>query len=175
MKSTITDDQGSILATGYAQEKESSSYINKTSFIENCETSAVGRALGFAGIGIDGSMASADELANALNNQGVKKIGKKEQTILENMCKKKGLDPKEVFPGGLDLTDEQYTAAVDRGSYGNFIHDSAGYGLYQATYWSIKEHRLKYAHMHRRRYVTSIGCCTGNCSFTVCDAGNLSR
>lgn len=114
MKSTITDDQGSVLATGYAQEKESSSYINKTSFIENCETSAVGRALGFAGIGIDGSMASADELANALNNQGVKKIGKKEQTILENMCKKKGLDPKEVFPGGMDLTDEQYTAAVKK-------------------------------------------------------------
>ena len=53
MKSTIIDEDGTILATGYAQEKESASYINKTSFIENCETSAVGRALGFAGIGID--------------------------------------------------------------------------------------------------------------------------
>ncbi len=59
-----------VLATGYAQEKESSSYINKTSYIENCETSAVGRALGFLGIGIDTSIASAEEVQTAVNNQG---------------------------------------------------------------------------------------------------------
>ena len=59
-----------ILATGWAYEKESSSYINKTSYIENCETSAVGRALGFLGLGIDGgAICSAEELANAINNQ----------------------------------------------------------------------------------------------------------
>ena len=75
MKATIADEEGRVLSTGLAQEKESSSYINKTSFIENCETSAVGRALGFLGIGIDASMCSADELANALNNQN--KNGKK--------------------------------------------------------------------------------------------------
>lgn len=73
MKSTITDEDGKILATGLAQEKESNGYINKTSFIENCETSAVGRALGFAGIGIDESMASADEVATAIKNQSKKK------------------------------------------------------------------------------------------------------
>lgn len=59
-----------LLATGYAQEKESSSYINKTSYIENCETSAVGRALGFLGIGIDTSIATAEEVDNAVRNQG---------------------------------------------------------------------------------------------------------
>lgn len=69
MKAYVYDSQGCLLATGYAQEKESSSYINKTSFIENCETSAVGRALGWCGIGVDGSMASAEELANAITNQ----------------------------------------------------------------------------------------------------------
>ena len=59
-----------ILATGWAYEKESSSYINKTSYIENCETSAVGRALGFLGLGIEGgAICSAEELANAINNQ----------------------------------------------------------------------------------------------------------
>ena len=58
-----------ILATGFAQEKESSSYINKTSYIENCETSAVGRALGMLGIGIDTSVASAEEVQNAITNQ----------------------------------------------------------------------------------------------------------
>lgn len=59
-----------VLGTGMAYEKETSSYINKTSYIENCETSAVGRALGFLGLGIEGGgICSAEELANALNNQ----------------------------------------------------------------------------------------------------------
>lgn len=69
MKCTITDEHGSVLGTGMAYEKESSSYINKTSFIENCETSAVGRALAMVGIGVDASMCSAEELVNAINNQ----------------------------------------------------------------------------------------------------------
>ena len=69
IKATVHNDEGAPLATGYAQEKESSSYINKTSYIENCETSAVGRALGFCGFGIDTSIASAEEVANAINNQ----------------------------------------------------------------------------------------------------------
>ena len=59
-----------VIATGWAYEKEQSSYINKTSYIENCETSAVGRALGFLGLGIEGgAICSAEELANAINNQ----------------------------------------------------------------------------------------------------------
>lgn len=69
IKATVYDDDGNFLASGIAEEKESSSYINKTSYVENCETSAVGRALGFLGIGIDGSICSAEELTNAINNQ----------------------------------------------------------------------------------------------------------
>lgn len=57
------------LATGTAYEKENSTFINKTSYIENCETSAVGRALGFLGIGIDTSIASKEEVINAVINQ----------------------------------------------------------------------------------------------------------
>lgn len=70
MKATVLDDEGKTLATGLAYEKESSSFINKTSFIENCETSAIGRALGFCGFGIDSSVASAEEVENAILNQG---------------------------------------------------------------------------------------------------------
>jgi hypothetical protein len=69
IKAVIRDADGVIKATGYAQEKESSSFINKTSFVENCETSAWGRALGNLGIGIDTSVASAEEVENAINNQ----------------------------------------------------------------------------------------------------------
>lgn len=68
-KALIRDETGRVMSTGHAYEKESSSFINKTSYIENCETSAVGRALGFLGIGIDASIASSDEVANAIKNQ----------------------------------------------------------------------------------------------------------
>ena len=69
IKATVANEEGAVIATGYAQEKEMSSYINKTSYIENCETSAVGRALGFCGFGIDVSVASYEEVANAIANQ----------------------------------------------------------------------------------------------------------
>lgn len=58
-----------VLGSGTAYEKEGSTFINKTSYIENAETSAVGRALGMAGFGIDTSIASYEEVANAMENQ----------------------------------------------------------------------------------------------------------
>lgn len=54
-----------VLGSGMAFELQNSSYINKTSYIENCESSAVGRALGMCGFGIDASIASAEEVENA--------------------------------------------------------------------------------------------------------------
>lgn len=63
-----------ILGSGTAYEKENSSFINKTSYIENCETSAVGRALGMAGFGIDTSVASAEEVENAILQQDSEKL-----------------------------------------------------------------------------------------------------
>ena len=65
-----------VLGTGLAYEKENEGYINKTSFIENCETSAVGRALGMLGVGIDTSVASANEVKTAIAQQ--EKIKEKE-------------------------------------------------------------------------------------------------
>lgn len=44
----------------------------------------------------------------------------------------------------LSLSDEEYTKAVDDGSYTNFVKDSAGYGLAQWTYWSRKQALLNY-------------------------------
>ena len=69
IKAMVMDAEGNPKATGHAYEKEGSSPINKTSYIENCETSAVGRALGFMGIGIDTSICSAEELAIAMSQQ----------------------------------------------------------------------------------------------------------
>ena len=82
MKATILDDEDRMIGSGYAQEKENSTFINKTSYIENCETSAVGRALGMCGFGIDTSVASAEEVANAIANQEEEKATDKQIDIL---------------------------------------------------------------------------------------------
>ena len=85
MKASVFDEAMRLLGTGYAQEKEQSSYINKTSYIENCETSAIGRALGICGYGVDVSVASAEEVQNAINNQQMdeKKLGELSKTYTE--------------------------------------------------------------------------------------------
>ena len=54
-----------------------------------------------------------------------------------------GIVPRSVWT--LGKTDAEYTAAVDNGSYGNFVKDSAGYGLAQWTYWSRKQALLNHA------------------------------
>lgn len=92
MKATVADENGSILATGTAYEKEGSSFINKTSYIENCETSAVGRALGFAGFGIDTSIASAEEVMNAQYQQSLDTVDAK-RGKLKNLLMKTDSDP----------------------------------------------------------------------------------
>ena len=74
IKATIRDENGIVKANGLAYEKENSTFINKTSYIENCETSAWGRALGNLGIGIDTSIASAEEVINAVSNQPKEKL-----------------------------------------------------------------------------------------------------
>ncbi len=82
MKAVVKDEEEHVLGTGYAYEKESSTFINKTSYIENCETSAVGRALGMLGIGIDTSVASYEEVQNAIKQQEDAKQA--EQENIEN-------------------------------------------------------------------------------------------
>lgn len=72
-KVTIINPDGFEMAVAHAQEYRDSSYINKTSFVENGFTSALGRALGYLGIGIDTAIASADEVQTAVKNQPEKK------------------------------------------------------------------------------------------------------
>ena len=69
IKASVLNEENRVISTGIAYEMLGSSFINKTSFVENCETSAWGRALGNLGIGIDTSIASADEVQNAIKQQ----------------------------------------------------------------------------------------------------------
>lgn len=66
IKTVVRNEEGDIISTGTASENltgnEKKDYINKTSMVENCETSSVGRALGFAGFGVDTAIASAEDM-----------------------------------------------------------------------------------------------------------------
>ena len=103
MRAIIKNPEGITKATGYAYEKEGSTFINKTSFIENCETSAWGRALGNLGIGIDTSIASAEEVQNAVLNQGKKFDYKKDFEIYKTLY---NIDDIEAVKSYYDLNKE---------------------------------------------------------------------
>ena len=100
IKAIIKDPEGRVIATGYAQENKSSSYINKTSFIENCETSAWGRALGNLGIGIDTSIASYDEVFTAIS------------TTAKTSPKQAPKQPQNDSKEWLNIGTDKYKAAV---------------------------------------------------------------
>ena len=68
MKASIFNPEGRLVATGHAEEYRKASSINKTSALENAETSAIGRALAAFGLG-GTEFATADEVANAISQQ----------------------------------------------------------------------------------------------------------
>ena len=96
IKASIYDEDKNLIGTGTAYEKENSTNINKTSYIENCETSAVGRALGMCGFGVDTSIASAEEVSNAIRQQEQGLVeyrtGKTPRQLLSARLKELGLD-----------------------------------------------------------------------------------
>jgi hypothetical protein len=62
--------------------------------------------------------------------------------LMGNLQAESNLNPKNlqgVYEKKLGMTDENYTQQVDNGTYTNFVHDSAGYGLAQWTWWSRKQ------------------------------------
>ena len=68
--------------TGIAQETNGSTFINKTSHYENCETSSRGRALAGLGIGIEEALASSEEVANAMVQQDEQKTIKAMEEVM---------------------------------------------------------------------------------------------
>lgn len=115
IKAIIKNPEGIIKATGYAYEKENSTFVNKTSYIENCETSAWGRALGNLGIGIDTSIASAEEVLNASLNQ-------KEEPFIPDVLK----DDTDIYIGLSETTDAK-SALIYFNQYKDKVNDKAAF------------------------------------------------
>ena len=112
MSCEVRDEEGKLLSKDYSYEKENSSFVNKTSFIENCSTSATGRALAYCGIGIDTSIASKEEVENAIKQQ-------EEQTKLEEETQntliqiKKLMKDKKILPDELHDQFNKNSADMD--------------------------------------------------------------
>jgi len=92
---SIVTPEGNVVSQGTAHEVRSASNINKTSYVENCETSAIGRALAMLGIGIDTSIASANEVEDAIaqqqamvDNPKVQKLSQALDAPVENIMDK---------------------------------------------------------------------------------------
>ena len=104
-------DGKTLLGIGHAQEKESASTINRTSMVENAETSAIGRALGMAGFGVDGDIASADEMVKAFNAQAALQS----QQPQANQPQKQTAQPQQsepkASPRQIEIIAERYTGA----------------------------------------------------------------
>ena len=100
IKASIIDDKGVLRATGFAREVVAKSPINKYAFLENCETSAIGRALGNFGIGIDEAVCTADELAVKLSHN-------EEKPQPEDEFKKKAIAWKTARTKAIRKANEQ--------------------------------------------------------------------
>lgn len=94
---------------------------------------------------IDTSAINEKTMWNYFKNQGMTDYGV--AGLMGNLYAESGLRPcnlQNSYEKSLGMSDAQYTAAVDAGSYTNFVTDKAGYGLAQWTYWSLKEDMLEY-------------------------------
>lgn len=100
IKATVKFDDR--VFTGHASEKEGSTMINKTSAMENAETSAIGRALASAGYA-GSEFASADEVANALKQQAEPAKLPPITNAVSNIEQVSSAKPNDVIPGIMGL------------------------------------------------------------------------
>lgn len=115
MKATVCDEQGSVLGTGTACEVEGVGFVNKTSYIENCETSAVGRALAMCGIGITDGIASAEEVEIAKAKSNLASTSQRK--TFTDMCNLLEVEPTEIlsqvgWKQGERMTEEHHGKAM---------------------------------------------------------------
>lgn len=123
----------------------------------------VEKAMGKTKEYVPGTMTEADIFA-FFKSQGMTDAGV--AGLMGNLYAESGLKATNLqnsYEKSLDMTDEAYTKAVDDSSYGNFVKDSAGYGLAQWTYWSRKQALLEYA----IKKDTSIGDARMQCEFLM--------
>ncbi len=100
----ITDETGRIIGSGIAEEDRTATRINEQSAVECCDTSAYGRALASMGYAGNDAYASAEEVANAIQNDTPKKIVDHNMAVKENM--------HEIYEMKVCMAKEDYDLAA---------------------------------------------------------------
>ncbi len=115
VRTSAYDDNGKLLGTGIAMEKQSSSTLNELNFIENAETSSCGRCLGFLGFGIDTAIASAEEMKQVENAELHNRL--QIQYQINKLMNSKGITPDAVVTQfnkkSSDMSDEELLEVVN--------------------------------------------------------------
>ena len=132
-KAVVADTAGRVISTGHAHEVQANGNINKTSYIENCETSAIGRALAVMGIGVDDSMASAGEVSDAISQQG--KASKPVSKAPQKAASSSGDRDPELMSKAIDYIKSQ----TDKQKAFEFFMDKKGAQLTEKQIEGIKK------------------------------------
>jgi len=104
MRAECYNNDDRLIATGYAEEVFGNSPVNKTSFLENCETSAIGRAISNSRIGHTGERASVTEMekVNRVNSEPARldshgSATPKQIGFLKSLARGKGWDDLQLL------------------------------------------------------------------------------
>jgi hypothetical protein len=104
MRAECYNNDDRLIATGYAEEVFGNSPVNKTSFLENCETSAIGRAISNSRIGHTGERASSTEMekVNRVNSEPARPDTRGSATpkqigFLKSLARGKGWDDLQLL------------------------------------------------------------------------------
>jgi len=122
----------SLLGTGYAEEDRSKGRINSTSALENCETSAIGRALASIGLGGE-EYASANEVENARHQQEQKKITVNDGSQFDQTQKKPNQDLVEALENDKPILNGTVDEAMKKMTNGNYTWMTMPFGKHKGT------------------------------------------
>ena len=152
MQAQIADETGRVLATGHAEEYRKASQINRTSALENCETSAIGRALAAFGFG-GTEFATANEVLNAIHQQSDKPENNAKAAANERINNPKGREPtpraekwegaysgKSALHKGLTLVDRNIRGCGDSDELEAYLQTQE----YKDFVWSCEKYSQHY-------------------------------
>jgi hypothetical protein len=127
-----------LVSSGIAHEDKNVSHINKTSFIECCETSSVGRALGMLGIGIESSVDTADTIRRAIDQQDA---SKKVEDLLNYKAEQLGI---QLFNAINEDDEDSIKAIVSEMRGDQDLHNKvkAGLSVEHAEYMEDRNERI---------------------------------
>lgn len=142
---SITDEQLNILIEAAVKQMKMEENAGIVIEAVDEQTTKTEQKTGDDTMSLKGN-SNEERIWNFLISKGLNPFGV--AGLMGNLDRESGLSPinlQNTYEKILGFTDDTYTTSVDNGDYQNFVHDKAGYGIAQWTYWSRKQNLQKYA------------------------------